>query len=88
MLRAISATTKLECFIRRETWRSSSYRLHLANSIIADGLNEATLYTDIAGMVAAMTESEPDVVSGRPYTTPLVHRDSATKAGKAFGGSV
>jgi len=34
---------------------------------------------DIAGLVAAMTEGELDVVSERAYTTFLVDRDSATR---------
>ena len=38
-----------------------------------------TLMPDIAGTVAAMTESDPGVESEKPPTTPLVNRDSATR---------
>jgi hypothetical protein len=33
----------------------------------------------IAGLVAAMTENEPDVVGERTYTASLVNRDSSTR---------
>jgi len=34
---------------------------------------------DIAGMVAAMTEDDPDAESEKAPTTSLVNRDSATR---------
>ncbi len=36
--------------------------LNVGNSAIVDGLNTAILRADIAGVVASLTESEPDVL--------------------------
>ena len=44
-----------------------------------DGTDGATLCTDIAGTVAAMTESDPGVVSERASGNTLVNRDSAPR---------
>jgi len=39
----------------------------------------AWVICDIAGMVAAMTEDDPDAESEKAPTTSLVNRDSATR---------
>ena len=53
-------------------------RRAVAKSIARNGV-ERVENGDIAGKVAAMTESEPVLRVKEPPTTPLVDRDSATR---------
>ena len=46
---------------------------------VATGTRNVILGTDIAGMVAAITESELDAPGEKSLTASLVDRDSATR---------
>ena len=64
-------------------------KAHSANLMrLVDGLNEVTLRPHMAGMVAAMAESEQDVASERASYNILGEPGQRHEEGKAFGGLV